>query len=77
METEENGCQPFLEVFVTRKNDGSLSHAVYRKYTHTDCYLHTESHHHPKQKSAVLKTLANQVFHISVNANFKKENSPY
>lgn len=53
METEENGCLPFLDVLVTRKNDGSLGHAIYRNKTHTDRYLHTESHHNPKQKLAV------------------------
>ena len=46
METQENNSLPFLDVLLTKKTDGSLSHQVYHKKTHTDRYLHAESHHH-------------------------------
>ena len=47
MELEENGSIPFLDVLLTRKEDGTLGHEVFRKKTHMDSYLHADSHHHP------------------------------
>ncbi|XP_054723405.1 uncharacterized protein LOC129233402 [Uloborus diversus] len=40
MEKESNNQLPFLDVLVTKKEDGTLGHQVYRKPTHTDRYLH-------------------------------------
>ncbi|XP_054709417.1 uncharacterized protein LOC129219122 [Uloborus diversus] len=57
METENDGKLPFLDVLVSRRDDGSLGHRVYRKPTHTDRYLHKDSNHHPRQKRGVMKTL--------------------
>jgi hypothetical protein len=45
METEKDGHLPFLY-----KPDGSLGNRVYRKPTHTNLYLHANSHHHPSNK---------------------------
>jgi len=58
METEKKGCLPFLDVIVIRKSDGTLAHTVYRKPTHTDCYLNSGSNHHLSQKEGVIKTLS-------------------
>ncbi len=57
MEIEFDNSLPFLDVLVSRHPNGSLSHQVYRKNNHTNRYLHALSHHHPSQKSSVLKTL--------------------
>ena len=46
METEKNRKLPFLDVMVT-KDKQTLTTSVYRKITHTDRYLHYNSHHHP------------------------------
>jgi len=53
MDIEENGKLPFLDVFVSKKADGTLGHQVYRKPTHIDRYLHAESHHHPQKQSTI------------------------
>jgi len=45
MEKEE-GHLPFVHIDIYRKTDGSLGHKVYRKSTHTNLYLHQNSHHH-------------------------------
>lgn len=58
MEIQENNCLPLLDVLITKKADGSLAHQVYQKKTHTDKYLHADSHHHPSQKNGILNTLA-------------------
>ena len=43
------------------------------KKTHTENYLHANSHHHPNQKLGVLKTLATRVIRISDEAYLEKE----
>ena len=50
IDIEEDGKLPFLDVLVSKKVDGILGHHVYRKPTHRDRYLYTESHH-PAPKS--------------------------
>jgi hypothetical protein len=62
METERDGHLPFLDIDIRvyRKPDGSLGHRVYSKPTHTNLYLHANSHHHPSNKQAVLSTLVHR-----------------
>ncbi|XP_021938281.1 uncharacterized protein LOC110838924 [Zootermopsis nevadensis] len=60
METEKDGHLPFLDIDIHRKPDGSLGHKLYRKPTHTDLYLNSNSHHHPSNKQAVLSTLVHR-----------------
>ena len=64
MEQERNGNISFLDVEVTRKEDGSLARTVYRKPTHTDRYLHSTSFHHPKIKSSVNRALVRRAYNI-------------
>ena len=56
MEEEQNLSLPFLDVLVTQ-HDKTLCTQVNRKPTHTDRYLHFDSHHPQHQKLAVSKTL--------------------
>ena len=56
MEEEQESSLPFLDVLVLRHNN-TLCTQVYRKPTHTDRYLHFDSHHPKHQKLAVAKTL--------------------
>lgn len=73
MEMKENGILPFLDIIINRNQDGSIYHQVYRKKTHTEHYLHANSHHHPSQKIGVLNTLATRVVRISNLDHFEKE----
>jgi hypothetical protein len=50
MEKEVEGHLPFLDIDDYRKMDDSLGHRVYRKPTHTNLYLHQNSHYHPVHK---------------------------
>ena len=45
MEPEKDGSLPFLDTKLTRREDGTLNVTVFRKQTHTDRYLHFNSHH--------------------------------
>ena len=70
---EKNGIIPFLDVKITKRPDGMLSHQVYRKLTHTEQYLHVVSHHHPTQKLGVIKTLATKALKISDKQHLDQE----
>jgi hypothetical protein len=54
---KEDGHLPFLDIDIYTKPDGSLGHKVYQKTTHTNLYLHQNSHHHPANKQSVLASL--------------------
>ena len=56
-----------------RKQHSSLRHQVYRKQTHTDRYLHAESHHHPAQKIGIINTLVTQAIRIADKDHLKQE----
>jgi len=73
MEQEIDGCLPFLNVLISKNDDGSFSHEVFQKKTHIEKYLHANSHHFPAQKLGVLNTLATRVMRISNKKNFDKE----
>ena len=55
-----NKALPFLDILLQTKSDGTLSHIVYRKPTHTDRYLYCRSFHHPRMKSSVCKALVHR-----------------
>lgn len=48
MEVKVGGKQPFLDLIVSRKSEGTLGYGKYRKPTHTDTgrSLHAESDNH-------------------------------
>ena len=74
-EFEENNALPFLDTLVIRRQDGGISHKVYRKKTHIEQYLHALSHHHPNQKMGVHNTLFTRALRVYDNDHIdsKKE----
>ncbi len=55
-EEENNNKLSFLDVEIEREN-GHFITSIYRKKTHTDCYLNYKSNHHPRILSGVVKCL--------------------
>ena len=57
---EKEGHLAFLDLDIYRKMDGSLGHKIYWKPTHTNLYLHQNSHHHPANKHSVIASLVHR-----------------
>ena len=53
----EDGSIPFLDMLVIAGEEGRLKTTVYRKLTHTNQYLHWDSHHAIPSKYSVIGTL--------------------
>ena len=70
---EENGSLPFLDTLLTRRNDGGLDVAVYRKPTRMDRYLQLSSHHPSRVKRSVASSLFHRARTIAVGENVSKE----
>ena len=62
MENESDGPLPFLDILLSREEDGSISTSVHHKATHTDQDLCFHSHHPAayKRASIVLVKVPNQ-----------------
>ena len=43
VEIEENNCLPFLDVFITRNDEGNISTSMYRKKTFSGLYMKEDS----------------------------------
>ena len=69
VEHEENNQIAMLDTLITRNGDGELSFSVYRKPTHTDQYLHFNSHQPLQHKLGVIRTLKHRAKTISSDNN--------
>ena len=59
-----------------KRNNGEISVLVYRKPTHTDQYLHYNSHHQTSCKESVVSSLFNRAYSIITNKDdLHKENA--
>ena len=56
-DSREDVSIPFLDILIIPEEDGRLNTTVYRKPTHTDLYLHWDSHHTISSKYSVIGTL--------------------
>ena len=61
-EIEQNNQLPFLD---NRQDDCSILTSVFRKSTHTDRYLHFNSHHPQLHKQSVVRTLFSRAESLS------------
>ena len=74
METEVDQKLPFLDVLITRKEEGNLGFKIYRKPTPTNKYTDASSHHHPAQLAGIMKTLFHRMNKLCDKESIKKEN---
>lgn len=59
IEKKSNGKLAFLNVLMTRRDNGLLRQHIYQKPTHTDCCLHKDLNNYPAQRGGIVKTIAN------------------
>ena len=71
--TRADGSMPFLDTLVTPQSDGSLATTVYRKPTHTNQYLHWDSHHAIANKYSIISTLLHRAKQICSNQQQMEE----
>ena len=60
-DSNEDGSIAFLDMLITPDENGRLNTSVYRKETHTDQYLHWDSHHAITSKYSMVGTFFNSV----------------
>ena len=65
VEKESRGQLPFLDVLLTREEDGTISTEVYQKPTDKNQYLTFDPHHPAAHKRAVVRTLMCQAEALS------------
>ena len=74
MEVEEKGKISFLDCEPHRKEDGRLDVTVHRKATHTDRYLHFDSHHPTHVRRGVVKSLYDRARRVTTSdGNLQRE----
>lgn len=73
IELENNNSLPFLDTLLYKKNNGTFGHTIYRKPTHTNRYLNSESHHHPAQLKSVAASLYYRANKLADRENKNKE----
>ena len=54
---KQDGSISFLDILIIPEEDGKLNTTIFRKPTHTDMYLHWDSHHNIPSKYSVIGTL--------------------
>ena len=68
-----DGSIPFLDTIMMPQPGNSLLTSVYRKPTHTDLYLHWNSHHHLSAKFSVINTLKHRAKTVCSNHHLLKD----
>ena len=72
-EKEEKRKIAFLDVSLSRNDDGNLETKVYRKATNTDIYMNWHSHAPLTWKISTLRCLIKRAFMISSNDKYLQE----
>lgn len=74
IEKEKNGCIPFLDIEIKRKENGQIKFGIYRKPTNTKRFITSDSHHNLQHKAAAFHCLAHRLFSIPMEKeDFEKE----
>ena len=76
-EEEQNNKLAFLDVLLTKTNNGTIHTEVYRKKTHTDQILNHNSNHPTQHKISCVRTLFNRINTHCNTENAKSEERKY
>ena len=76
-EEEHDNKLAFLDVLLTKTDDGNLNTQVYRKKTHTDQLLNYNSNHPTQHKVSCIKTLFNRIDRHCNTDQSKQEERKY
>ena len=76
-EREKDRHLPFLDLNVSRGEQGNLETSAYRKPTHTDKYLAFDSHHPICHKKSLAKTLLRRADCLPSSLDSKAEERKY
>ena len=60
-EEEDNNQLAFLDILLTRTDDGTINTQVYRKKTHTDQILNFYSNHSTQHEISCIRSLFNRI----------------
>ena len=71
-EAGDDGSIPFLDVLIIPDEEGNLKTTVYRKPTHVDLYLQTDSNHTVSSKYSVVGSLQHRASTICSNNELLK-----
>ncbi|KAA3673474.1 uncharacterized protein DEA37_0013030 [Paragonimus westermani] len=72
-EFETDNCLPFLDILISRREDGSIKRAVYRKSTWSGQYLNFSSFTLVRHKRALVNTLFTRARQICTQDSHAKE----
>ena len=72
-DAKTDGSIPFLDTIVMPQPDNSLLTSVYRKPTHTDLYLHWNSHYHLSAKFSMINTIKHRAKTVCSNHHLLKQ----
>ncbi len=74
-EEEHSNQLAFLDLLLTRTNDGTINTQVYCRTTHTDQILNFDSNHPTQHKISCIRTLFNRIDHSNNNTPNNKVQS--
>ncbi|XP_055615112.1 uncharacterized protein LOC129761417 [Toxorhynchites rutilus septentrionalis] len=64
VEKEKDGTLPFLDLYITRKEDNRLKFGIYRKPTSTNRYITSDSNHFGAQTQAAFHSMVYRLLNI-------------
>ena len=74
---EQHGSLLFMNTLVSQAPSGTLFTTVYRKPTHTDQYLHQDSHHSITNKYNIYKTLSHRAWYVWSNQQLLEQENQH
>jgi hypothetical protein len=77
VEIENDGDLPFLDILISRGDNNTIEFSIYRKPTHTDRYITSDSHHCGGHKQAAFHSMVHRMFTTPMRAEKLEEEKAY